>query len=259
LRLSDAERTRYRMMAAAAREQEAELWRRAGIVEGARVADVGCGPGAVLAEIARIVAPTGRAVGIEPGEAARDAAREELDALGLSDVEVRDGAGDATGLERGAWDCVMVRHVLMHTTEAEDIVSHLATLLAPGGHLYLVDTDLDALRVSPHDPDIEEQQRRYAAFHRSRGSDPRLGSQLGSVIRAAGLEVIENRGFYRCIPASVAGDGGPLRAAQEAMLASGDLSPEEVERWEAARRRLAGQPDAEVWVPLFIAIGRVSP
>lgn len=257
LQPNEPERMRYRMMAALAREQEADLWEKAGIVAGARVADVGCGPGAVLVEIAKIVGPEGTAVGIEPGQVARDAAREELDSFGLQDVEVRDANGEATGLEPGVWDCVMMRHVLTHTGSAAGrIVAHLATLLAPGGHLYLVDTDLDAPRVSPPDPDMIEQLERYADFHRALGNDARLGSRLGSMMRAVGLEIVEAQGAYQVIPGSLLASGGPLLAAQDAMIDAGILNPDEVELWRAARERFAAQPDAELWMAGFCAVGR---
>ena len=257
LQLSEPERMRYRMMAALAREQEADLWERAGIVAGARVADVGCGPGAVLVEIAKIVGKAGTAVGVEPGQVARDAAREELDSFGLQHVDVRAGNGEATGLEPGVWDCVMMRHVLTHTGSAADrIVAHLATLLAPGGYLYLVDTDLDASRASPPDPDMIEQLERYADFHRALGNDARLGSRLGSMMRAAGLEIVEAQGAYQVIPASLLASGGPLVAAQDAMIDAGILSTDEVEPWHAARQRFAAQSDAELWMAGFHAIGR---
>lgn len=257
LRLSDAERARYRMMAALAKDSEAELWSRAGIVEGARVADVGCGPGAVLAEIGRLVGRSGRVTGVEPGAQARSAAREELEAAALSFVDVVEGRGDATGLEARSWDCVMVRHVLVHTGAAAGaIVAHLATLLVPGGHLYLVDVDLDAARTAPADDEVEEQMTRYADFHRRRGNDVRIGSQLGVLLRAAGLEVVEHRGSYQRLPAAAIAEGGPLRAAREAMLASGDLQGGDEERWEAARARFGERADAELWMPSFVAIGR---
>lgn len=88
LRLSDAERTRYRHMAAAAVQGEGPRWARAGVVPGARVADVGCGPGAVLVELARLVGGDGRAVGVEPDPSARAAARQELDAAGTTWADV---------------------------------------------------------------------------------------------------------------------------------------------------------------------------
>jgi SAM-dependent methyltransferase len=248
---------RYRMMAGLARENEADLWEYAGIVPGARVADVGCGPGAVLTEIAKIVGPEGLAVGVEPGQPAREAAREELDSFGLEHVEVREGNGEATGLDPGVWDCVVMRHVLTHTGAAvERIVAHLATLLAPGGHLYLVDVDLDATRSSPVDSEITEQFERYAEFHRALGNDVRMGARLGTLVRSAGLEVAEHRGSFQRVPAMLLADGGPLVSAQDAMIAEGILKADEVDAWEAARQRFAAQPDAEMWFATFIAIGR---
>lgn len=257
LRLTEEERTRYRQMAVSARRDEADRWSRAGVVEGARVADVGCGPGAVLVELARVVGRDGEAIGVEPDPTARSAAREELDAAGLEWVAVVAGKGDATGLEPGHWDCVMARHVLTHTGDAAPgIVAHLATLPRPGGCVYLADTDLDGARTTPADPDVDEQQRRYAEFHRSMGNDVRMGPRLPVLLAEAGLELVETAGSYACIPGAALALGGPLRAAQEAMAAAGFLEESEAERWEDARQRFAQRPDALLWMPFFIAVGR---
>jgi ubiquinone/menaquinone biosynthesis C-methylase UbiE len=70
LRLSEAELARYRTMAQLAAEEEAADWAFAGIRPGAHVADVGCGPGAVLTVLAHAVgpgAPAFVAVGRVPG------------------------------------------------------------------------------------------------------------------------------------------------------------------------------------------------
>lgn len=260
LQLSEAERMRYRMMAELARENEADLWEDAGIRPGARVADVGCGPGAVLTEIARIVGPEGTAVGVEPGQPAREAAREELDSQGFEHVEVREGHGEATGLDPEVWDCVMMRHVLTHTGDAADrIVAHLATLLAPGGHLYLVDVDLDGFRATPRDPGIEAQFAAYADFHHALGNDVRMGPRLGAMMRAADLEVVEHRGYFQSIPAAMVATGGPLASARDAMIAAGSISAEDAEEWDRERRRFSAIPDAEVWSAIFIGIGRRPP
>ena len=58
LALSEQERVRYRMMAQLAKENEAAEWSSAGILEGVRIADVGCGPGAVLRLLAEHVGPS---------------------------------------------------------------------------------------------------------------------------------------------------------------------------------------------------------
>jgi ubiquinone/menaquinone biosynthesis C-methylase UbiE len=74
LALSEQELLRYRMMAAIAADNEAAEWAAAGIVPGARVADVGCGPSAVLRMLAERVGAAGQAVGIDadPGAVAVD-------------------------------------------------------------------------------------------------------------------------------------------------------------------------------------------
>lgn len=257
LRLDEAERVRYRQMAAAARLDEAQRWARAGVVPGARVADVGCGPGAVLVELARLVGRDGRAIGVEPDPAARTAARDEIDAAEVAWAEVVAGTGQATGLEPEAWDCVMVRHLLIHTGEAAaEIVHHLAGLAAPGGFVYLVDTDLDGARTSPADPELEVQHRRYTEFHRAMGNDVRMGPRLPELLAEAGLEVVETAGAYACIPGAVLALGGPLRAAQDAMVAAGALDPSQAEQSEQARQRFAQRPGALLWMPQFIAVGR---
>jgi tRNA A58 N-methylase Trm61 len=79
LRLNGDEIARYRQMAEAAHAREADIWARAGIRPGAVVADVGCGPGAVLALLAKLTAPDGTVIGIdadpEAVRAANDAVR----------------------------------------------------------------------------------------------------------------------------------------------------------------------------------------
>jgi 2-polyprenyl-3-methyl-5-hydroxy-6-metoxy-1,4-benzoquinol methylase len=159
LELDQTEVERDRTMAEAARQSEADLWEPAGIVAGARVADVGCGPGAMLPALAAAVGPDGRVTAVDADPEAVAAATALVAAAGLANVAVREGRADATGLPAGSLDVVMLRHVLAHNGGAEDvIVAHLATLLRPGGCLYLVDADLTAIRVIPEaeHPDLVE-------------------------------------------------------------------------------------------------------
>jgi tRNA A58 N-methylase Trm61 len=65
LALTDTEMQRYRRMAEMAHQDEGELWRTAGIVPGAVVADIGFGPGAVTVELADIVGRSGAVVAVD--------------------------------------------------------------------------------------------------------------------------------------------------------------------------------------------------
>ncbi|MCU1655621.1 MAG: Methyltransferase type 11, partial [Pseudonocardiales bacterium] len=132
--LSEAELQRYRMMAEAARADEADLWQLAGIRPSARVADVGTGPGAMLTALAGAVGDGGSVAAVDADPDAVAAASALVGAAGLGNVTVRAGQADATGLEPASFDAVMVRHVLAHNGGREQaIVDHLAQLLRPGG------------------------------------------------------------------------------------------------------------------------------
>jgi SAM-dependent methyltransferase len=258
LELDQTEVERYRTMAGGARQAEADLWEPAGIVAGARAADVGCGPGAMLPALAAAVGPDGWVTAVDADPEAVAAATALVAAAGLANVAVREGRAEETGLDAGSLDVVMLRHVLAHNGGAEDaIVAHLATLLRPGGCLYLVDTDGTAIRVTPEaeHPDLVELQERYLAFRAASGDDNTAGLCLAERVVRAGLQLVELRGRY-----VIRGMSPGLRSpawAREAMVAAGMATAEDLRRWDRAFEATARRP-ATFFAPMFTAIGRRS-
>ena len=257
LELDQTEVERYRTMAAAARQAEADLWEPAGIVAGARVADVGCGPGAILPALAAAVGTDGRITAVDADPQAVAAATALVAAAGLGNVAVRQGRAEETGLEAGSLDVVMLRHVLAHNGGAEDaIVAHLTTLLRPSGCLYLVDTDGTAIRVIPEadHPDLVDLQERYLAFRAANGDDNAAGLRLAERLVRADLEPVEFRGRYVIRELSPR-LRSPAWAAREAIVAAAMATPEDLRRWERAFKATATRP-ATFFAPMFTAIGR---
>lgn len=257
LGLDDVEITRYRGMAEHARATEADLWQRAGIVSGARVADIGCGPGMLLPALADTVDPGGQVTGVDANPGAVAAARALVLAAGLAGVTVRQGTATETGLAPESQDVVMMRHVLAHNGGSEDaIVAHLARVVRPGGHVYLVDADGTAMRTLPEDPDLADLAQRYLDFHTARGNDVRSGLRLGERLARAGLDVVEFRGTYLIRPAPP-GMRPPSWAARDAMVAAGLATEDDVTRWGRAFERTdATTPRPTFFAPMFVAIGR---
>ena len=257
LELDQTEVERYRMMAEAARQAEADLWEPAGIVARSRVADVGCGPGAMLPALAAAVGPDGRVTAVDADPEAVAAATALVAAADLGNVAVQQGRAEATRLVAGSLDAVMLRHVLAHNGDAEDaIVAHLATLLRPDGCLYLVDADLTAIRVIPQaeHPDLVDLQDRYLAFRALRGDDNAAGLRLAERLVRAGLELVEFRGRYVIRELSPR-LRSPAWAAREAMVAAGAATAEDLRRWERALEATARRP-ATFFAPMFTAVGR---
>lgn len=257
LALSDVEVARYQRMAENAHRREAAQWAAAGIVPGAIVADVGCGPGAVSTLTAGLVAPGGQVWAVDQNPEAVATAERLAGALGLDNVRCRMGTATDTGLEPGTFDVVVMRHVLAHNGGREqEIVDHLASLLKPGGCLYLVDVEHQALRARPPLAELDEMGDRYWQFQTARGNDLSVGLRLGELVTAAGLDLVEHRGWYDIV-AAAPGFRTPPWAARQAMLEAGFATQDDIDRWAAAWERSdeAGQART-VFVPLFSATGR---
>jgi SAM-dependent methyltransferase len=256
LALSEEEVRRYRFMAERARTDEDGYWRRAGIGPGSVVVDVGCGPAAVAVLIADMVGPDGRVIGVEPDPSARAAAASMIAAAGIGNTNVRPGTAIDTGIPAGSVDVVMIRHVLAHNGPDEQrIVDHLATLVRPGGSVYLLDVDGTALRTLDIDPDLEDLLDKYRELHRRRGNDLQTGLRLGKLLTQAGLDVVLHEGRY-VIQWFPPGMRPPPWAAREAMVAQGIASEDDVRRWAAAFARMDTAPDRPTgFVPLFVGIG----
>ena len=260
-RLSDDELGRYRMMAAHARAEEGDLWAAAGIGPGARVADVGCGPGAMLVALAETVGRTGQVTGIDADPAAVAAARAALAAARLGGKaapgEVRLGRAENTGLAPMSVDAVVLRHVLAHNgPTAQGIVAHAAALVRPGGHVYLLDIDLTTIRLTPSLPEADELGDRYHRWHERQGNDLRIGRRLPDLARAAGLTVEQNRNWTTGGPLPP-GMRGPAWAARDELVRAGLADAADLARWEAAFARLDDARDRpQMSLDLFAAVCR---
>ena len=255
LTLSEQERTRFQLMASHARRTEVQHWHDAGIVEGATVADVGCGPGAMLAALARVVGPTGRVDGVDSNVEA--AVRADAEVSNLPQATVRLGSATSSGLPAGSYDVAMCRHVLLHNQRIEQvIVDHLASLVRPGGAVYLVESFQPGMTVTPPVPELDDLSDRYIELHRRRGNDLRTGTRLGVLLQAAGLEVET----YACVAPVFQVPPGMRPgawAARESLLADGLATPADLERWAEVFAGLDLAHDRPwYFAATFVAIGR---
>lgn len=102
--------------------------------EGARVADLGCGTGAMVAVLATGAA---RVVGIDREQAMLDVAAERT--AELDNVELKAGLLDALPIATGTVDLALCQLVLHHVRELAPVFAEVARVLAPRGRWVLVD------------------------------------------------------------------------------------------------------------------------
>lgn len=257
LKLSEAELGRYRFMAESAERMERDLWGASGIVAGAVVGDVGCGPGAVSVVLADVVGPGGRVLAVDRDPQAVETARAVIARTAAANVSVMVGEAHETGIPPGSVDVVMIRHVLAHNRSLEEAIgAHAATLVRPGGSVYLTEGYAKGSALHPSDPDVEDLTARYVEWHRQRGNDLAAGLRLADLLRTSGLETFDHQGRYN-IFTPPPGFRPPSWAARDALVAAGLATADDIGRWRSAFDRLDAAPQQPTaFVPLFFAFGR---
>src|SRR5439155_18149037 len=102
---------------------------------GQRVLDVGCGIGDPTLQVAVLVGPHGRVLGIDLVEDMLVTARERAAALGLGHVDFRAGDVATIDLARHAWDAVLGRWSLIYVADVGRVLGRLRDALVPGGRI----------------------------------------------------------------------------------------------------------------------------
>ncbi len=102
---------------------------------GQRVLDVGCGIGDPTLQVAVLVGPHGRVLGIDIAEAMITIARERAAALGLAHAEFRVEDVAAAALPAAGFDAVIGRWSLIYLDDVAGVLERLRAALVPGGRI----------------------------------------------------------------------------------------------------------------------------
>ncbi|GJE59824.1 ArsR/SmtB family transcription factor [Methylobacterium trifolii] len=138
--------------------------------------DLGTGTGRMLG----LLAPrAGRATGLDSSHAMLSVARANLERMGLSRVDLRQGDIHAPPFGRGSFDLVLVHQVLHYLDDPARALREAARLVAPGGRMLVVD-------FAPHDLEFlrESQAHRRLGF---------AAEQVAGWLEEAGLGTVETR------------------------------------------------------------------
>lgn len=113
-------------------ESTQRLCKRAGIMDGMRVLEIGSGAGDVALTLAELVGPAGQVIGVDVNPSILDTARRRATDAGMRNVEFI--AGDARVLAfADKFDAIVGRFVLMYMADPGKAFSKLITHLKPGG------------------------------------------------------------------------------------------------------------------------------
>ncbi len=107
--------------------------------QGERVVDVGCGGGIDSLIAARMVGPSGQVIGVDMTPAMLAKARLSAAAATITNVEFRDGFGEALPIGDAWADVVISNGVLNLMPNKDAALREMARVLKPGGRLQIGD------------------------------------------------------------------------------------------------------------------------
>jgi ubiquinone/menaquinone biosynthesis C-methylase UbiE len=217
--------------------------------------DVGCGPGTITVDLARLVTP-GRTTGIDRSAEVLGRAATDADALGV-EVEWLTGDVYALPFPEASFDIVHAHQVLQHVGEPVRALREMGRVLRPGGVLAARDSNYEGFAWAPDDPLLRRWLEIYRSVARRNGGEPDAGRFLKGWAQQAGFRDVRvtSSTWTYADPESCAWWGGlwadrcELSQLGDQVVAYGLSTREELSAIARAWRAWAQQPDAFFMVP----------
>jgi len=219
---------------------------------GDHVADVGCGTGEDVRQLAELVGGSGLAVGFDTSEAMLKEARARHDA-GIRNLQFIRSSADDLKAESASFDAIRADRVLTHVPDMAGALREMIRVVKPGGRVVVSEPDM--LGCWMNNAHYAISTRILQAIAHS-CAQPFAARDLYHAFREAGLTDVRLilRPVALTDPQS-ADNILKFGAAVEAMIARGDLTREEAGLWqgEFEERRRAGRFLAGATI--FIVVG----
>jgi ubiquinone/menaquinone biosynthesis C-methylase UbiE len=251
---------RLRLLARVRWPETAQLFADVGVGPGLTCLDLGCGGGAVTMELAKLVGPSGRAVGIDMDEVKLELARADAAAGGFSNIEFR-SADVGEWSEPEAYDVVYARFLLEHVPGPLDLLHRMWEAVRPGGALAVEDADFEGLFSDPPHAAFELWKRLNPEVLDLNGGDPWMGRKLHRLYLEAGIpdpevrltQTVSTSGEAKTLPAVT------LAAMSDAILGAGLASEDELNGAIAGLEAYAADPTTLVAGPRVFQVWSRKP
>jgi ubiquinone/menaquinone biosynthesis C-methylase UbiE len=161
---------------------------------GQELLDVGCGPGTITRDLARLVAP-GQVIGVDniddPLSVARgDGAEGNLD--------FRSGDAYELPFEDDSFDIVHAHQVLQHLTDPASALREMRRVCRPGGLIAARDSDYAGMIWFPRIAGLDTWSDLYHQIARGNNAEPDAARRLVSWCQSAGFEDITTSASAWC-------------------------------------------------------------
>ncbi|WNM56377.1 class I SAM-dependent methyltransferase [Candidatus Nitrospira allomarina] len=163
------------------------------------VLDLGCGPGTISVDIARLVAP-GKGTGIDYSESQVVQARKHAEEAGVSNVDFQIGSCYELPFTEQSFDRIFCHALMEHLADPVAALREAFHKLKMDGMLGVCSPDSDGWLLSPPSAELEGAVTAYADLQQANGGNLRIGKNLGVLLQDAGFTEIHLAARYECYP-----------------------------------------------------------
>jgi ubiquinone/menaquinone biosynthesis C-methylase UbiE len=222
------------------------------ITPGLTVLDVGCGTGLETTRLAKLVAPTGRVVGVDASEKFLDEARRRAAGLELP-IEYRPGDAQQLPFPDKTVDVSRAERLFPYLADPERAFSELVRVTKPGGAVALIEPDFETVTINLSDRSLVRKILSFDCDHNTRHGW--IGRDLSRLFKACGLaDIVIDAGVVIFEPKSFSAYFLEIgRAAHGQQV----ISDAEANRWQQDIHRLLSRDELFCTISYFMVVGRV--
>lgn len=180
--------TQHRLWADAARD----LWDRAAFGPGARLLDLGCGPGFAALELAERVGPEGRVLAVDESPRFIAALVREAGRLQVGQLTARVERVQELQLEPASLDGAFARWIFCFLPDPAPVIERVVSGLRPGGRLVIWDyLNYGATTLHPRSPAFDRVLAAVEESWKRTGGDLDVGARLPGLIVKSGCRLVD--------------------------------------------------------------------
>ncbi len=188
----EAELTRLAIQHRIWSDAAAGAWKRAGVMPGSKVLDLGCGPGHATFDLAQLVTSAGSVLGVDESERFTSYLNNQAKLRDILQVkaEIANAENLTATLKENSFDVVYTRWLLCWLKHPEKAIAGVAKVLKPGGRFVIHDYfNWKSMSAAPRSKAIDKMVAAAVESFNDGGGDIDIAARIPKMLNDAGFEV----------------------------------------------------------------------
>lgn len=223
------------------------------IQAGMSVLDDGCGAGLETVRLARLVAPSGRVVGMDASQAFLAEARRRAGGLGLP-IEYGEGDAHQLPFPDDHFDVARAERLFLYLRDPVKALAELVRVTKSKGVVYVIEPDFETVTINVGDRGLVRKVLHFDCDNDTRNGW--IGRELPGLFKASGLvEIAVETGVVVFEPHTFS---PYFLEIGHSAFHNNVITEDELQKWQGDIHQLLSRDELFCTITYFLAIGHVG-